>query len=408
MEARRSRILAHRRSGGRQLRARGSLGLSTHRILRRVWRRAETSPAGPLAWRLRLIPRTVRRRVGRVLGRAALAISGPDAIGSDGAATARSSWGRLPRTWQVVPRPRSIDAGWPDPPSIENADRVVRSIYATGERPPVMDLGLLEALNEEYREKPLVPEAPGFDQGAREDRARRRLLDIHNSIDLADKRVLELGCGPGFEIWYMSHAFGADAWGVDVTERVAWAALADERTHFACEDIALGSQFEPDFFDRIVSFSVLEHVVHPHTVLAELYRILKPGGVAYLSANLHRGPRASHIYRELFFPFPHLLFSDDVIRAFREKHSGVQAGASWVNRLTWAQYEDYLREIGFVLRSLRFSEEPLDEGFYERFSNILGRYPRWDLTKDFFHVIVQKPAAAVGREPGERGVAPAG
>jgi hypothetical protein len=92
-----------------------------------------------------------------------------------------------------------------------------------------------------------------------------------------------------------------------------------------------------------------------------------------------------------------LLFSDDVIQAFREKHSGIQAGASWVNRLTWAQYEDHLREIGFVLRSLRFSEEPLDEAFYERFGNILGRYPRWDLTKDFFHVIVEKSADAVDR-----------
>jgi hypothetical protein len=64
-----------------------------------------------------------------------------------------------------------------------------------------------------------------------------------------------------------------------------------------------------------------------------------------------------------------------------------------VNRLTWAQYEDYIREIGFVIRSLRFSEEPLDEPFYERFENILGRYPRWDLTKDFFHVILETPAA---------------
>jgi SAM-dependent methyltransferase len=282
-------------------------------------------------------------------------------------------------------------------PSIDDPARGVRSIYRTGDRPPVMDLALLEALHEEYRRKPLVPDPPGNVPAAREDRARQRLLDVHNSIDLAGKRVLELGCGVGFEIWYLSHKFGADAWGVDVTERGAWAVLTDERTHFTCVDITQGSPFETGSFDRIISFGVLEHVVHPHAALAELYRILRPGGLAYLTATLYRGPRASHLYGEISFPFPHLLFSDDVLRQFRERHSGRSAGASWINRLTWAQYEDYLREIGFTMRSLRFSGEPLDEVFYERFGNILGRYPRWDLTQDFFHVILEKPSEAHAR-----------
>ena len=259
-----------------------------------------------------------------------------------------------------------------------------------------MDLALLEVLNDEYASKRLVAEPQERDQASREDRARRRLLDVHYSIDLARKRILELGCGPGFEVWQMSHRFESEAWGVDVTERRAWTALADARTHFECADIATDSPFAADFFDRIVSFSVLEHVVHPYSTLRELFRVLKPGGVAWLSANLHRGPQASHLYRELYFPFPHLLFTDEVISAYRQAHSGHSGGASWVNRLSWAQYEDYFRELGFVIRSLRFAETPLDEDFYERFGAILGRYPRWDLTKDFFQVIVEKPVRTVG------------
>ena len=363
-------------------------------IARRVWRRVEASPAGPLAWRFRLVPRSMRRAIGRRLGSAALAIGGPDAVDSAAAGAARSSWGKLPRTYQVRPAPRSIDTDWPEPPAVEGSGRIVRSVYDTGNRPPVMDLKMLESLNEEYRSKPFAPDAPGYDQPAREDRARRRLLDLHHAIDLSDKRVLELGCGAGFEVWYLSHHFGADAWGVDVSERGAWAPLADERTHFVCADIAAASPFEADFFDRVISFSVLEHVVHPWSVLREIHRILRPGGLAGISANLHRGPRASHLYRELFLPFPHLLFSDDVIREYRQKHSGRAEGASWVNRLTWAQYEDYFRELGFVIHSLRFSETPVDEGLYDRFGDILGRYPKWDLTKDFFHVVVEKPKVA--------------
>jgi SAM-dependent methyltransferase len=248
-------------------------------------------------------------------------------------------------------------------------------------------------LNEEYRSRPLVANPPARDQAAREDRAARRLLEVHHAIDLWRRRVLEIGCGPGFEVWLLSHHFDADAWGVDVSERKAWAALADERTHFACADIGVDSPFEADSFDRVISFSVLEHVVHPFAMVSEIHRILRPGGLAWISANLHRGPRASHLYRELHFPFPHLLFTDEVIGAYREQHGGHRGGASWVNRLTWAQYEDYFREIGLTIRALRFTETPLDEAFYERFSNILSRYPRWDLTKDFFQVVVEKEAA---------------
>jgi SAM-dependent methyltransferase len=283
---------------------------------------------------------------------------------------------------------------WPNPPIVEDPAAVVTSIYDTGSRPPTMDLTLLEALNEEYRERRLVPEPLRYDDASREARARRRLLDVHRTIDLADKRVLELGCGTGEGVWYLSHHFAADAWGVDVVERRAWEVLSDARTHFLCADLATDRSLAPASFDRIISFTVLEHVVHPWALLGELFRILKPGGLAYVSANLHRGPRASHVYREIFFPFPHLLFSDDVIREFRSKHHGQDEGSAWVNHVAWAQYEDYFREIGFVIRALRFRETPLDEPLYERFSDILGRYPRWDLTKDFFHVVLEKPKGA--------------
>jgi SAM-dependent methyltransferase len=360
-------------------------------IARRVWRRLEASPAAPLAWRIRLLPRRLGLAIGRALAGAGSRFGGSDSLDAGATQPARSSWGRLPRNYAITPRPRAIRTRWPDPPTVADPGRMVRTVYDTGTRPPVMDLALLESLNEEYRSKPLVPEPPKSDQESREARARGRLLDVHHAIDLAGKRVLELGCGSGFEVWYLSHHFDADAWGVDVSERAGWTSLADERTHFVCADIGEASPFEARMFDRVISFSVLEHVVHPYAVLKEIYRILAPGGLAWISANLHRGPRASHLYRELYFPFPHLLFSDDVISAYRQKHHGRSGGASWVNRLTWAQYEDYLREIGFTMHALRFSETPLDEEFYERFSHILGRYPKWDLTKDFFQTVLEKP-----------------
>jgi SAM-dependent methyltransferase len=295
-----------------------------------------------------------------------------------------------------LPAAPPITSAWPEPPQIANAHEVVRSVDAKSNAAQRMDVALLAALNEEYRSKPLVAEAPKYDQDSMENRSRRRLTEIHEQIDLSNKRVLELGCGGGFGSWYVAHHFGAEAWGVDVTERRSWATLSGPKVHFVCADIGTSSPLDADSVDRLFSINVFEHVHNPLETLAELYRVLRPGGLAWIRANLQRGPRASHLYRELFVPYPHLLFSDDVIAEYRKQTSGKEEGAAWVNHMTWAEYEDALRDIGFVTRSLRFVEVPLDRDLYERFYHVLGRYPVPDLTKDFFRVIVQKPETARG------------
>ena len=151
--------------------------------MRRVRKRVAGSPAAPLIRRANDALHAARPR--------------PEPSTDGGSSP---SWGSVPDRFAVKPRPRAIDADWPEPPDIDRAGSVVKSIYDTGERPPVMDLALLEALNEEYRSKPLVPEPPANDQDSREERARQRILGVHREIDLADKRTLELGCGVGVEV----------------------------------------------------------------------------------------------------------------------------------------------------------------------------------------------------------------
>src|SRR5204863_6563140 len=69
-------------------------------------------------------------------------------------------------------------------------------------------------------------------------------------------------------------------------------------------------------FDYIYSFSVWEHIVHPYTALVNARELLEPSGTMFLQAQLYCGPKASHRYREVFFPWPHLLFTDDVFEEF--------------------------------------------------------------------------------------------
>jgi hypothetical protein len=126
--------------------------------------------------------------------------------------------------------------------------------------------------------------------------------------------------------------------------------------------------------------------------LQQTYNILKPGGIAWILANLYRSPIGSHLYRDIYFPFPHLLFTDDVIAEFLRRQGKPPRGASWVNKVTWAQYERYIEDIGFEILALRFKEHPLDEEFYKRFENELCRYPLFDLTRDSFTVLLRRPA----------------
>ena len=291
-----------------------------------------------------------------------------------------------------APQVKESDITWRTPPPLANTGIPIHSIYNTGPAPPKFDVELLEKLNAEYADKPLVPQAPKYDAESLTRNGRRRTLWVHNMVDLAAKRTLEIGCGNGYEVWHVGEHLAADAYGVDVTEYGPWEALASDRVHFACADMTVDNPYSEDFFDRIMSFTVWEHVLHPYKLLEETYRVLKPGGLAWINANLYPGPRASHRYRDIYFPWPHLLFTDDVIKEWDRKNGKEERGSAWVNRLSWYHYQYYFDRLGFRIRHLHFTQMPIDEDFYQRFEDILGRFPRWDLTKDFFLAVVEKPA----------------
>ncbi|HEX8433806.1 class I SAM-dependent methyltransferase [Archangium sp.] len=52
-------------------------------------------------------------------------------------------------------------------------------------------------------------------------------------------------------------------------------------------------------FDVVCSWSAFEHIEHPRTALAEVARVLRPGGVAYLAIHLYTSHSGSHDPRTL-------------------------------------------------------------------------------------------------------------
>jgi SAM-dependent methyltransferase len=306
--------------------------------------------------------------------------------------TAAAGAGTYPTSYRVTPAPSAIATDWPEPPVIDNPIRA-EVVHEEPVPPMSYDLALFEALNAEYAAKPVAPRAPKYDTASLADRSRQRIAVVHDHLDLRDRTVLEVGCGAGYEVWYLAHQLGCDAWGIDISPRVGWSALRDDRVHLIEGDIATRGSLPENTFDRVVSFTVWEHVTRPIEAITELNRVMKPGGLAWVRANLYRGPTASHRTRDIKFPFPHLLFGDDVIAEGLRRARRPALGAAWVNRLTWEQYENAFLAAGFTIRALSFTTYPLDEAFYARFEDILGRYPKVDLERGFFQVVLEKTAA---------------
>jgi len=111
---------------------------------------------------------------------------------------------------------------------------------------------------------------------------KRRLLDL---LKLGPGlTVLDLGCGPGADLPAMADAVTTSGLvvGVDIDQKMVDVASTRFHDHPHVE-IRLGDghalPFEDAAFDRARMDRALQHVAEPATVLAELLRVLKPGGL---------------------------------------------------------------------------------------------------------------------------------
>jgi cyclopropane fatty-acyl-phospholipid synthase-like methyltransferase len=151
---------------------------------------------------------------------------------------------------------------WPEPPIVDLPFGA--EIAPAPPEPPLRyDLALFEQLDAEYADKPVQPTAPSYDAASITARSRERIAWVHEQIGLAGRTVLEIGCGAGYEVWYLAHHLGSDAWGIDISPRRAWPVLRGDRVHLVEGDVAVPGSLPTAVFDRVVSFTVWEHITHP-------------------------------------------------------------------------------------------------------------------------------------------------
>jgi len=101
-----------------------------------------------------------------------------------------------------------------------------------------------------------------------------RLLSLNHG-----QRVLEVGCGQGHLTKRLAER-GIDITGVDANPNASEVAETDRVLHMKGESL----EFDNESFDVVLSVHALEHIPPLDQAVAEMARVLKPGG------------RALHIY----------------------------------------------------------------------------------------------------------------
>jgi len=131
----------------------------------------------------------------------------------------------------------------------------------------------------------MADSAEAFIQTGKIDVAGMNKVLQDSGYSLADaKRILDFGCAAGRMIRCLPELTQAELWGVDISaEHIQWC-INNLPMHFAVSSIVPHLPFEDRFFDLIYCGSIFTHIEdNRETWLLELARILKPGGVLYLT-----------------------------------------------------------------------------------------------------------------------------
>ena len=136
-------------------------------------------------------------------------------------------------------------------------------------------------------------------------------LKFLDKIDFKNKNVLDIGCGSGDTTSELVKR-GAKVSACDIID----GRKPGNKNSFSFNITKKDSLNFPDnFFDIVINFDVLEHVEDDLTFVNEMYRVLKPGGTAYVfTPNLFRIGRWLRTLATGKFPeFPMLLGKDELL-----------------------------------------------------------------------------------------------
>jgi SAM-dependent methyltransferase len=175
--------------------------------------------------------------------------------------------------------------------------------------------------------------------------------------------LLEIGCGNGF----LLDAARRDGWksvsGVEPSRDAIEKAPREVRENIVC-DVMRPGLFQPMSFDLVCLFQVLDHLPDPASVLAECFRVLRPGGrVLCLNHNVRAVSARLLGQRSPIIDVEHTyLYSRKTVRLLLEKVGFADVKTGTVVNVYPLQYLAWLLPLPSKLKKgllSRFDRTPL-------------------------------------------------
>lgn len=177
------------------------------------------------------------------------------------------------------------------------------------------------------------------------------------------KKVLDIGCGEGMETLAISMLGASSVHGIDIHidearhRRVLCQVRGDVK--FSVMD-ATNMSFQTGEFDAVVTCGSFEHFLDPLAVLSECMRVVKPGGLIYLTSGVWAHPYGAHMNFFTNVPWIQYLFSERTIMTVRKKYrsdgamrfGNVPGG---LNKVGIASFRKMVKQLGLEVNDLRLN-----------------------------------------------------
>jgi SAM-dependent methyltransferase len=165
-----------------------------------------------------------------------------------------------------------------------------------------------------------LAEPPGLDAHTLENHIDQRKIEFLHDLLPREGRAIEIGCGSARLLARVRRAAGVRAFALDPSphalQLAARTAAAFEAPMTRLSGDAVQLPFPDGAFDLVLSGGLLEHFEEPRTVVSEMVRVLRPGGVFYADVV----PRKLSLYRAR--ELPRMLRHADLMEGVHESAFG--------------------------------------------------------------------------------------